>query len=81
MVHKLKIHPQFFDAVANDIKPFEIRKNDRNFKVGDAVLLQEFDGETYTTRATQKVITYVLDDPQYCLCGYVILGLKGCDNG
>lgn len=30
--HKLKIQAKYFDAVLNDNKSFEIRKNDRDFK-------------------------------------------------
>lgn len=33
--HTLKIQKQYADAVLNGTKTFEIRKNDRNFKVGD----------------------------------------------
>ena len=34
-VHNLKIKPQYFKDVVSGIKTFEVRKNDRNFKVGD----------------------------------------------
>lgn len=40
--HKLKIHPPFFASVKRGDKPFEIRKNDRNFKVGDVLELEEW---------------------------------------
>ena len=43
MLHELKISPEYYDAVVNGIKPFEIRKNDRNYSVGDALRLREFD--------------------------------------
>ena len=75
MIHELKISPEYFDAVAQGIKPFEVRKNDRMFGVGDVLRLREWCGNVYTLRTTHKVITYILDDPNYVKEGYVILGL------
>ena len=42
MIHHLKTLPNFFQAVIDERKPFEIRENDRNFKIGDRVILEEF---------------------------------------
>lgn len=41
-IHKLKIDSKYFDAVRKGFKTFEIRKNDRNFEVGDKLILQEY---------------------------------------
>ena len=41
MTHALKTLPEYFAAVKDGSKPFEVRKNDRDFKKGDKVLLQE----------------------------------------
>lgn len=43
VIHDLKCWPQYFWSVVRGEKPFEIRKNDRNFKVGDYLGLQEYD--------------------------------------
>lgn len=45
MKHELKIWPQFYQAVADGSKTFEIRKNDRGFQKGDIVFLKEYDPE------------------------------------
>ena len=42
MIHKLKTWPSCFQAVKAKIKPFEIRVNDRNYQVGDTLILEEF---------------------------------------
>ena len=40
MIHELKTYSEYFKAVISGEKPFEIRKNDRNFKVGDYIALR-----------------------------------------
>lgn len=76
-LHFLKIKPKYFMAVESGIKTFEIRFNDRNFKVGDILYLLEFcDGE-YTGRELCREVCYMIDDPEYCKEGFVVLGLKG----
>jgi hypothetical protein len=42
MTHELKSTPDFFKAIRSGHKTFEIRENDRNFKVGDVLVLREF---------------------------------------
>ena len=44
MTHHLKIKPEYFQAVIDGKKPFEIRYNDRNFQTGDRVILEEYEG-------------------------------------
>lgn len=58
-VHKLKLFPEYFDAVANGIKTFEIRKNDRDYKVGDTLRLYEFDPkeEEFRAKAASNTIS------------------------
>ena len=41
MRHELKTDPGIFTAVAKGSKTFELRKNDRDFKVGDELLLKQ----------------------------------------
>ena len=43
MIHKLKTLPAFYADVECGVKTFDIRKNDRNFRVGDALILEEYD--------------------------------------
>jgi hypothetical protein len=63
--------------VEKGIKTFEIRFNDRNYKVGDILHLQEFCSGEYTGRTIEKEICYMIDSPEYCKDGFVVLGLKG----
>ncbi len=46
MIHQLKIWPEYFEAVQRGSKRFEIRKNDRDYQVGDILILSCFDPDT-----------------------------------
>jgi hypothetical protein len=41
--HALKTHKKYWREIAEGRKTFELRKNDRDFRVGDALTLYEFD--------------------------------------
>lgn len=76
-VHKLKIQSQYFWDVMAGKKTFEIRKNDRDYSVGDAVILREWDNNSYSGREMSARITYMLDDNFVGIVpGYVILGIE-----
>ncbi|HHQ4697421.1 TPA: ASCH/PUA domain-containing protein [Aeromonas veronii] len=73
MIHELKIKPEYFAAVVSGDKTFEIRNNaDRNFKVGDTLLLWEWD-EGFTGQTAERTVSYITDFEQKQ--GYVVLGL------
>jgi hypothetical protein len=78
MTHALKITSEYFDAILDGSKTFEVRKNDRPFKKDDAIILQEWHetNEKYTGNEWHGIITYILDSWEYCKKGYVILGIK-----
>lgn len=48
MVHVLKIQPKYFEMVKWGIKRFELRKDDRNYQVGDFIVLREYENGEYT---------------------------------
>lgn len=60
-VHKLKILPEFFREKIILKKSFEIRNNDRNFEVGDTLVLQEFEDGNYTGREYWEDVIYITD--------------------
>ena len=66
VIHRLKILPEYFEAQKNRVKTFEIRKNDRNFKVGDKLMLYEINSKTKqkTGRVLEVQVTYITDYAQ-----------------
>ena len=78
-VHYLKIKPEYYKDVECGLKTFELRKNDRDFQVGDILMLIKLDGDgNETDQVTRVRVTYILKDcPQYGLKeGYAILGIN-----
>lgn len=65
VVHELKILPEYFEAIMSGKKTFEIRENDRSFKIGDFVLLLECSSSNeYTGRNVFVEIVYLTDFAQ-----------------
>jgi len=79
-VHALKTWPVYFETVVDGRKTFEIRKNDRDFHVGDTLVLQEWDPEkkSYTGRRVEVEVTYLtsVDDFGHLKPGVVVMGIK-----
>lgn len=75
-IHALKIDPEYYTPVLREQKNFEIRKNDRNFKVGDLVLLEEWTKQYgyHFSPSIKRQITYITNYKQKP--GYVVFGMK-----
>lgn len=76
MIHNLKINPEYFEAVLSGLKKFEIRKNDRNYKVGDSIILAECSNGEFSGRTFSAEITYIIDNFEGCKEGYVTFGFE-----
>lgn len=74
--HKLKILPEYFEAVKSGSKTFEVRRDDRGFQAGDTLFLQEYENGEYTGAGLKVIVTHVLRDTEYCKEGYCIMGIK-----
>lgn len=47
-IHRLKTVQPYFNEVLSGEKPWELRKMDRDFQIGDKVLLEEYNSNGYT---------------------------------
>ena len=76
--HHLKTWPQYFQAVIDGKKKFEVRKNDRDFKPQDKLRLQEFDPNQgiFTGREYECDIHYILYGGEFGIKeGYCVMSL------
>lgn len=74
-VHEIKIVASYYDDVTSGRKRFELRKNDRGYKVGDTLKMLEFEGGKHTGRIIDADIIYMLEDCTGLEDGYCILGI------
>ncbi|CAL2095500.1 conserved protein of unknown function [Tenacibaculum sp. 190524A02b] len=68
-VHDLKIYPEHFNDVVKGTKKVEIRKNDRNFQVGDILYLNEYCPleEKQSLEYVKVKVTHILHGGQFGL--------------
>ena len=75
-IHNLKIRAEYALPKLNGDKMFEIRKNDRNYEVGDIVLYNVINDAELNRQFVSKFykITYITNYAQQD--GYVVFGEK-----
>lgn len=83
--HELKVLPQFYAALDDGSKTFEVRRDDRGFEVGDTLRLREWSPERGFHRELHmdwetRTITYVLRGEEAerfgVQHGFCVLGLS-----
>lgn len=77
ITHELKIYPEFFSAACTGVKRAELRKNDRDYRVGDTLhLLETPRGSCHRTGEFINVkITHIADVGEW-MPGYVLLSIE-----
>ena len=78
-IYRLKTQHQFMMDVAIGKKTFEVRFNDRNYQVGDRLLLLGWDNKKkeYTGQEIETEITYILIGGQFGIeKGFVVMGIE-----
>jgi len=82
--HALKTHPGPFAAIRNGNKAFEFRKNDRDFRSGDVLVLNEWIPPSpedvtgsYTGQQERRVVTYIVHGPAFGIPeGYCVMSVR-----
>lgn len=77
--HCLKIWPEFFRDVHSGKKTFEVRLDDRGYRVGDILVLQEFNPveKRFTGEIMIRTVSYILSGEQFgIMAGYVVMGVE-----
>ena len=70
-IHYLDIQDKYFKDIKNEIKKFEIRRTNRDYKIGDLLYLKNIE----TNEIIKKQITYINDLSIYNIKGILILGI------
>jgi hypothetical protein len=77
--HFLKTDPDCWDAISDDRKTADFRKDDREFEVNDLLILKRgtFEGVGEGFRYCYRVITHIVRGPAFGIPeGYAMLSLK-----
>jgi len=79
-VHELKVVKPYFAMIEDGRKPFELRKNDRNYKTGDLLILREYvpDQNEYTGYTLVATVTCVVKG-EWLAPDHVALGIRVLD--
>ncbi len=80
--HHLKCIHDFFEQVWIGNKPFELRKDDRGYSVGDVLVLNEtqFRGDR-PARWIKAEVTYVLSGDPWLARDYVAMTIRIFERG
>ncbi|MGI4870389.1 MAG: ASCH/PUA domain-containing protein [Janthinobacterium lividum] len=76
--HELQLWTTCFAAVAAGTKPFDVRENDCDFQVGDALLIREYDpdSQTYSGQTLLRWVSHLLPGGSFGVeDGWCVLGL------
>jgi hypothetical protein len=88
--HELKTWPEQFQAVIDGRKPFEVRRDDRNFQEGDILVLKEWKPSlpnpagrlsVYTGRWAETRAEYVCRLDDFGCPGYVAMTIDVLEVG
>lgn len=93
-IHQLKTWPVHFEAIWSGVKAFELRYDDRHFRIGDVLQLIEWipsakysvdKSGRYTGRSVVAEVTYILnaheEQPEFVPDNWVIMSLKILTKG
>lgn len=75
-VHRVKLMQQFYEVVEKRTKNFEVRFNDRDYRVGDWLVLCEWDGTKFTGHEIVRRIGYICHLDDIGLKGWVAMSIE-----
>jgi len=87
-VHDLKIWPEQYQKVVNGHLSFQYRENDRNYQMGDVLILNEWNPKKneFTGRKMCARVKYVFDEmnhgdvPVIIMPGYCVMSIDPIYN-
>lgn len=84
MIHNLKAWPCYFQGLVSKTKTFEYRKDDRDFKNGDILVLQEYEAcsSTYTGKSVLRKVTFIIKGNKHSMIpeGFCVMSIVPLDE-
>lgn len=79
-LHRVKSWPEFFSTIIEGRRTHELRRNDRNYKLGDELELHEyrFDSGIYTGRICKVEISSITSTQEPCAVSNEALNKDFC---
>lgn len=88
MIHALKSNMERFEPVWDELKQFEVRLNDRDYAIGDILLMCEYDSilDSFSRRFVMSEVVSIYDGkdqsfPSGLEDGYIVLGTRYLTKG
>ena len=76
MIYRKRVDAEEYKAIKNSKEKFEIRKADKDYRVGDVFIYCEFDNMEFTNREWKRRVTCVTHEKEGLKEGYVILSIE-----
>jgi hypothetical protein len=79
-LHHVKSWSHFFDAINTGHKKHDLRKNDRDYRVGDTLLLRRYDNINgrFTGESIYRSVTYITSNEFPCAYSSAVLPNDYC---
>ena len=82
--HQVKSWSHLYDAIVSGVKPYDLRKNDRDYRIGDTLRLSRYDniGGRFTGEYCDRKVSYITNNitpyavssavlpNEYCILGF-----------
>lgn len=77
-IHDLKCIDPYFDEIVEGIKTFELRRDDREYQVGDVLILRHYYPkiDRYSGRFIIARVSYILRGETWLQPGYVAMSIQ-----
>jgi Domain of unknown function (DUF3850) len=82
-IHQVKSWSHLFDAIVSGAKAYDLRKNDRNYQIGDELVLARYDNIAgrFTGDVCKRTVSYITSSTTPCAVSSAVLPNEYCILG
>lgn len=74
--HSLKLNVKDYDLVEKRVRNIDVRLNDRNYCVGDWLVMHEWTGREYTGRWLTRSIEHILPLDEFGFVDWIVMQIR-----